>query len=125
MKTSEGVQRVDGELAPVMNGGDGVVDGVQQTTAVSNLWLVTTIASRGDDEVRLEELTALGGVNGEVLRRKFVRPSVRKSARGRESVRDKRGSAVSFTAWIPMKIGGGLHGFRRGIPAAWRPVSRR
>jgi hypothetical protein len=65
-------------------------------------------------------LRRISGVNGEVLRRKFVRPSVRKSARGRESVGDKRGSAVSFTAWIPMKIGGGLHGLRRGIPAAWR-----
>jgi hypothetical protein len=82
-KSSEGVQGVDGELAPVMNGSDGVVDGVQQTTAVSNPWLVMTIASRGNDEVWLEELTASGGVNGEVLRRKFVRPSVRKSARGR------------------------------------------
>jgi hypothetical protein len=124
-KSGEGVQGDDGELAPVMNGGDGVVDGVQQMTAVSNPWLVMTIASRGNDEVRLEELTASGGVNGEVLRRKFVRPSVRKSARRRESVRDKRGSAVSFAAWIPTKVGGGLHGFRRGIPAAWRPVSRR
>jgi hypothetical protein len=75
--------------------------------------------------VRLEATTASGGVNGEVLRRKFVRLSVRKSARGRESVGDNRGSAVSFTTWIPMKIDGGLHGLRRGIPTAWRPVSRR
>jgi hypothetical protein len=48
--SGEGVQRVDGELAPVMNGGDGVVDGVQQTTAISNLWSSTTCASRGDGE---------------------------------------------------------------------------
>jgi hypothetical protein len=116
---------VDGGLAPVMNGGDGVVDDVQQTTAVSNPWSSTTSASRGDGDVRLEATTASGGVNGEVLRRKFVRPSVRKGARGRESVGDKRGSAVSFTTWIPTKIDGGLHGLRRGIPAAWRPVSRR
>jgi hypothetical protein len=48
--SGEGVQRVDGELAPVMNDGDGVVDGVQRTTAISNPWSSTTCASRGDDE---------------------------------------------------------------------------
>jgi hypothetical protein len=103
---------VDGGAIPMMNDGDGVVDDVQQTTATSNLWSSTTGTSLGDGEVRLEATAASGGVNGEVLRRKFVQPSVRKSARGRESVRDKRGSAVSFPAWIPTKIGGGLHDFR-------------
>jgi hypothetical protein len=49
-KSGEGVQRVDGGLAPVMNGGDGVVDGVQQTTTVSNLWSAMTCASQGDSE---------------------------------------------------------------------------
>jgi hypothetical protein len=97
---------VDGELAPVMNIGDGVVDDVLQTTVTSNPWSATSISSSNGDEVRLETTTASGGINGEVLRRKFVRPSVRKSARGREGVRDKRGSAVSFTAWVPTKIGG-------------------
>jgi hypothetical protein len=116
---------VDGGAIPMKNVGDGVVDGVQQTTVTLNLWSSMAGASLDDGDVRLEATAASGGVNGEVLRRKFVWPSVRKSARGRESVRDKRGSAVSFTAWIPTKIGGGLHGLRRGIPAAWRPVSRR
>jgi hypothetical protein len=48
--SGEDVQRFDGELAPVMNGGDGVVDGVQQTTVISNLWSSSTCASRGDGE---------------------------------------------------------------------------
>jgi hypothetical protein len=103
---------VDGGELLVMNVGDGVVDDVQQTTATSNPWSSMTGASRGDSERWLESTAASGGVNGEVLRRKFVRPWVRKSAQGRESVRDKRGSVVSFTAWIPTKIGSGLHDFR-------------
>jgi hypothetical protein len=48
--SGEDVQRVDGELAPVMNGGDGVVDGVQQMTAILILWSLSTSASRGDGE---------------------------------------------------------------------------
>jgi hypothetical protein len=50
---------VDGGLAPVMNGGDGVVDDVQQTTAVSNPWSSTTGTSLDDGDVRLEATTAL------------------------------------------------------------------
>jgi hypothetical protein len=49
---------VDSGVIPMMNDGDGVVDGVQQTTATSNLWSSTTGASRGDGEVRLEATTA-------------------------------------------------------------------
>jgi hypothetical protein len=36
---------VDGELAPVMIVGDGVVDGVLQTMETSNPWSSTTGAS--------------------------------------------------------------------------------
>jgi hypothetical protein len=43
---------VDGELAPMMNVGDGVVDGVLQTTETLNPWLSTTDTSLGDGEVR-------------------------------------------------------------------------
>jgi hypothetical protein len=50
---------VDGELAPVPNVGDGVVDGVLQATETSNPWSSTTGASRGDGEVRLEATAAL------------------------------------------------------------------
>jgi hypothetical protein len=103
---------VDGELAPVMIFGDGVVDGVLQMMETLNPWSSMAGVSLDDGDVRLETTAASGGVNIEVLRRKFVRPSVRKSARGRDGVRDKRGSAVSFTTWIPTKIGGGLHGLR-------------
>jgi hypothetical protein len=49
---------VDGELAPVTNVGDGVVDNVQQMTVTSNPWSLMTGASRGDGEVRLEATTA-------------------------------------------------------------------
>jgi hypothetical protein len=49
---------VDGELAPVMIVDDGVVDGVLRTTANSNPWSLTTGASRGDGEVRLEATIA-------------------------------------------------------------------
>jgi hypothetical protein len=86
------------------------------------------IASRGDDEERLESMVSPAlwkDVHDVVLRAKTVRPTVKEIAVGRDSVRDKRGSAVSSTALIQMKIGGGLHGFQRGIPAAWRPKSRR
>jgi hypothetical protein len=48
--SGEDVQRVDGELALVMNDSDGVVDSVQQTTAILNLWSSSTCASRGDGE---------------------------------------------------------------------------
>jgi hypothetical protein len=84
--------------------------------------------SRGNIEERLESMVSPAlrkDVHGVVLRAKSVRPTVREIAVGRESVRDKRGSAVSSTALLPMKTGGGLHIFRRGIPAAWRPESRR
>jgi hypothetical protein len=49
---------VDGELAPVTIVGDGVVDGVLRTTANSNPWSLTTGASRGDGDARLEMTTA-------------------------------------------------------------------
>jgi hypothetical protein len=48
MKSGEDVQGVDGELAPVMNVGDGVVDDAQRMTATSNPWSSMTGASRGD-----------------------------------------------------------------------------
>jgi hypothetical protein len=51
-----------------------MADVIQQTTGVSNPWSLTSISSSNGDEVRLETTTASGGVNGEVLRRKFVRP---------------------------------------------------
>jgi hypothetical protein len=50
MKSGEGVQRVDDELAPVMNGGDGVVDGVQKGTVTLISLSAMTFASRGDGE---------------------------------------------------------------------------
>jgi hypothetical protein len=58
---------VDGELAPVTNVGDGVVDGVLQTTVTSNPWSSTTGTSLGDGdgEVRLEA-TAASVVVGEL-----------------------------------------------------------
>jgi hypothetical protein len=56
---------VDGGVIPMMNGGDGVVDGVQQTTATSNMWSSTTDASRGDGEWWLEA-TAASVVVGEL-----------------------------------------------------------
>jgi hypothetical protein len=56
---------VDGELAPVTNVGDGVGDGAQQMTVTSNPWLLTTGASRGDGEARLET-TAASVIVGEL-----------------------------------------------------------
>jgi hypothetical protein len=49
---------VDGELAPVMIVGDGVVDDVLQATVISNLWSATSISSSNSDEVWLETTTA-------------------------------------------------------------------
>jgi hypothetical protein len=49
---------VDGGMIPMMNGSEEVVYDVQKRTAASNPWSVMTIASRGDDEVRLEATTA-------------------------------------------------------------------
>jgi hypothetical protein len=49
---------VDGELAPVMNVSDGVVDGVLQTTETLNPWLSTTGTSLGDGDARLEATAA-------------------------------------------------------------------
>jgi hypothetical protein len=51
-----------------------MADVIQQTTGVSNPWSVTSISSSNGDEVRLETTTASGGINGDVLWRKFVRP---------------------------------------------------
>jgi hypothetical protein len=45
-KSGEVVQVVDGELAPVMDVGDGVVDGIERKTAISNSWSARTCASR-------------------------------------------------------------------------------
>jgi hypothetical protein len=56
---------VDGELAPVTIVGDGVVDGVLRTTANSNPWSLTTGASRGDGNARLE-MTAASVIVGEL-----------------------------------------------------------
>jgi hypothetical protein len=62
---------VDGGVIPVMNDGDGVVDGVQKMTATSNLWPSTAGASRGDSGVRLEATAASVVVGGlEKLREK-------------------------------------------------------
>jgi hypothetical protein len=51
--------------------GDGVVDGVLRTTANSNPWSLTTGASRGDGDARLE-MTAASVIVGEleILREK-------------------------------------------------------
>jgi hypothetical protein len=49
---------VDGELAPVMIVGDGVVDDVLQATVISNLWSATSFSSSNGDEVRLETTMA-------------------------------------------------------------------
>jgi hypothetical protein len=56
---------VDGELAPVMTVGDGVVDGVLWMTANSNPWSLMTGASRGDGDARLET-TAASVIVGEL-----------------------------------------------------------
>jgi hypothetical protein len=54
-----------------MNGGDGVVDGVQRMTVVSNLRSLTTGASRGDGGRWLESTAASVVVGGlEKLREK-------------------------------------------------------
>jgi hypothetical protein len=49
----------------VIKGGKEYADGVQQTTATSNLWSSTTGASRGDGERWLES-TAASVVDGEL-----------------------------------------------------------
>jgi hypothetical protein len=52
---------------------------------------VTTIASRGDDEERLESMVSPAlwkDVHDVVLRAKTVRPTVKEIAVGRDSVRD-------------------------------------
>jgi hypothetical protein len=53
-----GIQMVDGGELLVMYVGDGVGDDVLQMTATSNPWSLTTGASRGDGEVRLEVTAA-------------------------------------------------------------------
>jgi hypothetical protein len=70
-KSGEVVQVVDGELALVTDVGDGVADGVERTTAISNSWSAMTCASRGDG-VALLETTAASVVVGvlEILREK-------------------------------------------------------
>jgi hypothetical protein len=57
-KSSEVVQVVDGELAPVTDVGDGVADGVEQTMAILNSWSARICASRGDGVARLETTAA-------------------------------------------------------------------
>jgi hypothetical protein len=57
-KSGEVVQVVDGELAPVTDVGDGVVGGVLRTMANPNPWSLTTGASRGDGDARLESTAA-------------------------------------------------------------------
>jgi hypothetical protein len=64
-RSGEVIQVVDGELAPVTDVGDGVADEVQQTTAISNPWSLTTGASRGDGDARLES-TAASVIVGEL-----------------------------------------------------------
>jgi hypothetical protein len=63
--SGEVVQVVDGELAPVTIVSDGVVDGVPRTTANSNPWSLTTGASRGNGDARLET-TAASVIIGEL-----------------------------------------------------------
>jgi hypothetical protein len=70
-KSGEDVRGVDGELAPMMNVGDGVVDDAQRTMATSNPWSSTTGASRGDGEGWLETTAASVVIGGlEKLREK-------------------------------------------------------
>jgi hypothetical protein len=64
-RSGEVVQVVDGELAPVTDVGNGVADEVQQTTVISNPWSLTTGASRGDGDARLES-TAASVIVGEL-----------------------------------------------------------
>jgi hypothetical protein len=75
---------VDGGMISMMNGGDGVVDGVQQTTATSNLWSSTTDASRGDGEWWLEA-TAASVVVGELEKLR------EKAGQGYESMLQREG----------------------------------
>jgi hypothetical protein len=71
---------VDGELAPVTIVGDGVVDGVPRTTVNSNPWSLTTGASRGDGDARLET-TAASVIVGEleILQKKAGKNITRRS----------------------------------------------
>jgi hypothetical protein len=55
---------VVGEV-PASGDGDEVVDEVQRTTAISNPWSLTTGASRGDGDARLE-MTAASVIIGEL-----------------------------------------------------------
>jgi hypothetical protein len=58
------LELVVGEV-PASGDGDEVADKVQQTTAISNPWSLTTGVSRGDDDARLET-TAASVIIGEL-----------------------------------------------------------
>jgi hypothetical protein len=64
------LELVVGEV-PASGDGDEVADEVQKTTAISNPWSLTTGASRGDGDARLE-MTAASVLVGklEILREK-------------------------------------------------------
>jgi hypothetical protein len=114
--SGEGVQMVDGELAPVMNGGEKVVYRVQQTTAISNMWSSTTCifprqrrgAARGD-----------GGFGGHRRARKTARKtgarlSIDTPERG-EKERELEGRGGGFTASESTTSGSGTCELRRAI----------
>jgi hypothetical protein len=58
------LELVVGEV-PASGDGDEVADEVQQTTAISNPWSLTTGVSRGDGDARLET-TAASVIVGEL-----------------------------------------------------------
>jgi hypothetical protein len=97
---------VDGELAPVMNVGDGVGDGAQRTTVTSSLWSSMTGASRGDGDVWLET-TAASVIVGELEK---LQEKARKTIARRPRERGEGGGARDEK--------GKLH--RIGIDGDWR-----
>jgi hypothetical protein len=114
--SGEGVQRVDGKLALVMNGGKEVVYGVQQTTAISNLWSSMTCVSRGDDEVRLEA-TAASVVVGELEKLREKAGQGYQSTFQREGRREREfeGRGGGFTASESTTSSGRTCELQRGI----------
>jgi hypothetical protein len=82
-KSGEDVQGVNGELAPVMNVGDGVVDDAQRTTVTSNLWSLMAGASRGDDEGWLEATAASVVIGGLEKLREKARQAINRCYRER------------------------------------------
>jgi hypothetical protein len=66
-----------------MNGGDGVVDDAQRTTATSNPWSSTTSASRGDGDGWLETTAASVVVGGLEKLREKVGQAINRCSRER------------------------------------------